>query len=220
MIRQRHVDYHIIKNSSDKGVDFEGGSGTMPSAEIRALLKPGMQVGVEIVQGSMIVGWLIDGQWHGRKTDEELDAEHAEWQKKWRQEKIDRLEENREAWTAREAALPAWLGDRLATFREKGTDFELEGWGYELVICELAAAYAEQGEEILGKDSFSVVDSPAVKKISEEQGTSGNQHGMALALAQAHLEDPERSMGGTVSALSPLGSGAFYDKEKKTDGTD
>ena len=34
---------------------------------------------------------------------------------------------------------------------------------------------------------------------------------MALALAKAHLQEPERSMSGTVSALSPLTGDAFYE---------
>ena len=80
-----------------------------------------------------------------------------------------------------------------------------------MVVAELAVEYARMGEDILDKDTFSIEDSEAIKRISHEQGTSGNQHSMALALAKAHLMEPGRMMSNTVSALSPITGDPFYE---------
>jgi len=76
--------------------------------------------------------------------------------------------------------------------------FELEGWGYELVVCELAALYAKSN----------CADDETIDSYAREQGTSGNQHGIAKSLARAHLAGA--SLAGTVSALSPLTGDPFY----------
>lgn len=186
------------------------------SKEVYDLLTEGKPYILETIRASQITGWIIDGAWHSRKTDEDLQEDHAKWLAKWEQEKLESLEKNREDWTRREESLPDWLKVRLATFHEKGGEkFDLEGWGYELVVCELAVEYAALGDVIVGKDVFEVgpFESEAIKTIANEQGTSGNQHGVALALAKAHLAEPGVSLAGTVSALSPLTGDAFYDKK-------
>lgn len=182
------------------------------SKEVFDLLPKGKAYILETKGFSQITGWIIDGQWYDRKTDEELVAAHEAWKANWEKEKRETLEKNREDWQKRQDALPEWIRGRLETFHEQaGEKFALEGWGYELVVAELAVAYANMGPGILGVDMFDIEDSEEVTKISQTQGTSGNQHQMALAIAKAHLEKPEESMAGTVSALSPLTGKAFYE---------
>lgn len=183
------------------------------SKEVFDLLTDGKPYILETKGFSQITGWVIDGQWYDRKTEEELQAAHEAWKANWEREKDEDLAKHREDWQTRQDALPDWVRTRLETFHERGKDFAREGWGYELIVAELAVEYAALGEVILDKDVFEVSDfeSEAIKKISSEQGTSGNQHSMALALAKAHLQEPERLMGGTVSALSPLTGDAFYE---------
>lgn len=213
----RHLEFGRVKDkqpAKDGGgyVSMSTGGTTYANPEIFALLNIGDAYAIELRQGSMVTGWLIDGRWYARKTDEELDAEHKAWLEALKKEREEYLETHRAEMEAAEAKLPEWIASRLRTFHEKGgIEFEREGWGYELVVAELAVAYAEMGDVILDKTSSTIVDSPAVKKISREKGSSGNQHGMALALAKAHLSDPEREMAGTVSALSPLTGDAFYE---------
>lgn len=198
---QRYVEYVTVK-SVEGGVNFENGWGTAGTPEVRARLKPGMVVGLE-QRGSMIVGWLVDDEWLMRKSDEDLDAERAAQAAEWAKQKQDHLDASREDWTKREAVLPDWIRARLEHFRateESPGSFDREGWGYELMIAELAVLY----EASEGKDS------PDIDAFDQREGCSGNQHGMAKALAKVHREDPEYQMAGTVSALSPLTGKAGY----------
>lgn len=202
--------------SKGKGTDVSitGTSGWTAgcSQEVFDKLQVGDPYILETKGFSQITGWIIDGQWYDRKTDADLEEAHAKWKANWEREKRETLEKNRADWQARQDALPDWIRERLETFHEQGKDFALEGWGYELVVAELAVAYAEMGDYILDKDSLHIEDSEEVTRISKEQGTSGNQHDMALAIAKAHLQNPERSMEGTVSALAPLTGKAFYEE--------
>lgn len=166
------------------------------------------------VQGlSLVTGWIIDGQWYDRKTDEDLTARHEAMVAGFEQRKRDRLAAHRAEWQQIEDTLPDWIRVRLEYFHDRGGEhFALEGWGYELTIAELAVAYAAMGRTILDKTTYTVEDSDEVRRIAEEQGTSGNQHDMALALAKMHLNDPSVPLAGTVSALSPITGDTFYDK--------
>jgi hypothetical protein len=182
--------------------------------EVFDLLPEGKAYVLETVNTSRITGWIIDGKWYDRKSDQDLKREHEAFVADLDRRHREMLDANREDWQRRQDALPDWIRRRLETFHSRaGEKFARDGWGYELIIAELAVEYAALGDVILDKDVFQVSDheSEAIKTISREQGTSGNQHSMALALAKAHLEDPDRSMVGTVSALSPLTGDAFYD---------
>lgn len=134
--------------------------------------------------------------WIFHRSDEHFAAEEADRREKWDREKRERLEENRKDWSEREAALPQWLRDRLERFRAAGGEnFELEGWGYELIICELAAVYARNGG----------VDDDEIDRFGSVNGTSGNQHDCAKALA-AHQDEAALMPAG----LSPLTGSADY----------
>ncbi len=79
--------------------------------------------------------------WIFHRSDEHFAAADEDRKTKWDQEKRERLKTSREDWKQREAALPEWLRARLQRFHEAGGEtFALDGWGYELVICELAEA--------------------------------------------------------------------------------
>jgi hypothetical protein len=151
-----------------------------------------------------IGGWLIKGTWYHHRSDEEFDTEHEQFVAGIRKRAKEELEKNRDLWLAQEAALPEWLRDRLLTFHEMGGEkFELEGWGYELIVCRLAALYVDSNLE----------ESEAINHLAEIEGTSGNQHEVAKAIAEAHMLQPERSMADTVSALTPITGDPFYEGE-------
>lgn len=61
------------------------------------------------------------------------------------------------------------------------------GWGYELIVCELAVMYAAMGPQILDKTPSTITDTPEISAFADAHGTSGAQHSFALALAQHHL---------------------------------
>jgi hypothetical protein len=156
---------------------------------------------------SMVVGMATntpDPVWLWRKTDEQLDQEHKEMVSGFQRRRQEELDKHREDWTKREAALPEPLRARLQRFRDSGGDFDRDGWGYELVICELAVLYHYSNQE----------DTEDIKAYARREGTSGNQHDYAKALsrelAQGHLDVVANS----VSALSPITGDPDYSGKK------
>lgn len=208
----------VVKQSKDGSVTGSHGWTALPPKNVYKLLVKGKAYIVETVQLSLITGWLIDGVWYDRKTDEQLEQERKERLANWERQKQDRLERERSDLERRESELPPWIRSRIETFHERGGEkFARDGWGYETTVAELAVLYADLGTVILDKDVFELSDfeSQAIKDIAEAQGTSGNQHSMALALAKRHLRNPDESLADTVSALTPLTGDLFYEGGKQ-----
>jgi DNA-binding transcriptional ArsR family regulator len=145
--------------------------------------------------------------WFFRKTDADLEEDHAQMVAGFRRRHEELLEKNREDWAAREAALPEDLRARLEFFRSKGGhEFEVEGWGYELIICELAELYRRTGWRDV--EDGDILDSEEIEEYAAKHGTSGNQHGIAKLLVQALAEgiQPAEVPGG----MTPLGMSKDY----------
>lgn len=211
--------------STDKWVIAQLDGSTMTSEDGMSFVLPEgvakkVQVGealiLETINFSMVLGAYSPrlNEWLWRKSDEELLIEHEEFLESIKKRDADWLIENKEEFEKREAALPDWLRGRIETFHKKGKSFEGPAWGYEVLIAELAVMYAKLGDAILDKNLFEVsdIESDEIKEFARTEGTSGNQHSVALALAKAHLEDPEQNMAGTISGMAPIGGGAFYDR--------
>lgn len=198
----RYLDDHMVKSVRDGAVtDADGWTAIAPDDALR-LLTPGTSYQLETRGGPFgrITGWQVAGRWYGRKSDQQLDAEHAAFVADSERRRRESLGRNRADWTRRTAELPHWVRERIETFRSRGGEkFELDGWGYELCVAELAVMYAASD----GADSEQINDYGA------QRGTSGNQHDCAKALARAHLAG--QPLAGSVSALSPLTGDAFYD---------
>lgn len=201
--RLEHLTVKSIERHKDGGATVTSSAGWTcgASPEVAKHLHVGKPYGLETRNFSHIVGWHIDGEWIERKSDADLDREHAEMVARFDRERRERLAANREDWQRRQDALPEWVRSRIEHFHATGGEnFAVDGWGYELVVAEIAALYDASGGE----------DDEAVNDYAERAGTSGNQHDMAKALARAHREEPARAMAGTVSALSPITGDAFY----------
>lgn len=180
-------------------ITAETGWTAIAPPEVVALLSVGKEYGLETINLSLVTGWFIDGKWVDRKTDADLERERQEFVEHMNRERRAQLDANRAVWQAREAALPEWVRSRLEHFRGKGGErFETDGWGYELIVAELAVLYDASGGE----------DDEAVDAFAHEQGTSGNQHDVAKALARMHAQG--QPLVGTVSALSPITGDLFY----------
>lgn len=206
----RHIQHQIVTSIDKSSVTGSSGFTAGAPMEVIELLSVGDEYGLETMGGSgwggRICGWLINGQWYNRKSDQDLEREHQEFVANIDRRHREQLTQRRDEWIGREENLPGWLKERIHFFHISGGDkFELDGWGYELIICELAALYAA---------SPNFEDNDAINEFARREGTSGNQHGMAKALAKAHLAEPDRSLAGTVSALSPLTGNAFYEPEE------
>jgi hypothetical protein len=202
----RHEEIVTVdrKNPSKDGgatLHFTNGWACYAPPEVANRVHVGSVIVQETRNLSLITGWRDASGWILHKSDAGLAREHEEMVEGFKRERRERLAKHRDEWQARTDALPDWLRDRIATFQERGgADFETDGWGYELVVAELAALYTPT-------DDFA--DNDAVMAVAREQGTSGNQHDMAKALARAHYKG--MSLAGTVSALSPLTGNSFYE---------
>lgn len=156
--------------------------------EVFELLNVGDPYILETRGVTTITGWIVNGSWMARKSDQDIEREHQAFVEASARRHAEYVAQHRDEWVQREAALPDWVADRLRVFHANPA-FESEpmGWGYELMVCELAVLYADMGPAILDRDQFTITDSPAVSAFAHVNGTSGAQHGMALALAKRHL---------------------------------
>lgn len=199
--RIRHLETHTVKTLT---LSADGQYGTVLTTDgtgfgqpiaVAEKLQPGVEFDVELTNGTIITGILAGGTWILRKTDAELDAEHAAFVAGVRERERVMLEKNRADWEARQAKLPDWLQARLQHFHDKGGEsFSLEGWGYELTVAELAALYAASDAE----------ETPEITAYADLHGTSGNQHSVARALAYIYNAGGWEDVRKIPSALTPL----------------
>lgn len=149
-------------------------------------------------KGMNHVAGLIDetGEYLFRRSDQYFDEQHRKFVEDLNIKRQKELDENREKYQAREDALPEPFRSRMKKFHFKPA-FELEGWGYELIICELAVVMLNNPGE----------DEKAAHDFASEHGMSGNQYGCARALAT------NAKMMGNVnnvpSGLAPLNEGKW-----------
>lgn len=142
--------------------------------------------------------------WIVRYSDEDLRQERERMLADIEAGRRKDLAEHREEWAEREAKLSEPLRARLQNFRDQaGERFELDGWGYEVVVSELAELYRDSKLE----------ETTEIDAYADEQGTSGNQHGFAKALARALEEDPA-IVRTAISALSPITGEPYYVKKE------
>lgn len=214
--RTRHVEYLDAPDTPYLEISTKGHSGfVQPIVGGMEHILPDDVLELETRGFSLVTGLRRPGgEWFFHKSDEDLAAEQAERTASFRRQNEERWERDREDWTAREAALPDDLRERLEFFRERGGhEFEVEGWAYELIICELAVLYRQAGVD----DEGNLIDSPEVEEYAAKEGTSGNQHGMAKLLVTA--SNPSRGMEpvppkDVPSALTPLGGTRDYGPKK------
>ena len=202
--KQRHLDWYTVKECRDRGDSYEF-STTDSTGFVRSKtaigepFEPGDMFALETVNFSLITGLMDrDGVWRFRLTDEDLAEQHRKSSQAFHDRKVVELEKNKAAWWAIEESLPDWIRARLNRFRDAaGEKFLLDGWGYELAVAMLAVAYAD------GNDT-------EADRIAREWGTSGNQHGMAQALANLHADGRDDVIANSVAALAPLTGSADY----------
>lgn len=130
-----------------------------------------------------------------RRSDQYFEEEHRKFVEELNASREKELREHREEYQAREDALPEPFRSRMRKFHEKPA-FELEGWGYELIICELAVVMMDNPHD----------DGPA-DDFASKHGMSGNQFGCARALAS--YTKATGDVENVPSGLAPLNGGAW-----------
>lgn len=195
---------------ADAGVSFSESPddkttawGFGPPTGVKEQLTVGDHVKIEHKGGRFgpITGIFLvkEGRWIYRHSDLELNLLHKHMLAENKERRLSYALKNLNELIERENALPYWIRRRLDKFHESGgEDFITDGWDYELVIAELAVLYAESNGE----------DTDKIWEYAKEQGTSGNQHDMAKALAKIKGKD----LYGSVSGLSPITGDAYYEK--------
>lgn len=170
-------------------------------------LREGDHILVEVAQSGRVAGVQIQGaeSWLFRLSDEDLVEEHRKFVEARLQSNIATLEANRDDWNDRTKALPEKIRDRLDGFlHEGGYHYEVEGWGYELAVSELAALYlaAATGDGEYNEDDEEIA------AYARLHGTSGNQHAVAKLIATVLRADLPATE--VPAALMPLGADPHY----------
>lgn len=177
----RALEILTIKELGEGSVISTGGSGFGLEKEYLDQLTEGKTYLLECRNFNNIAG-IVDletSEYLFRRTDEYFEEQHRKFVEDLAIERRAELEKKRNDWQSRQDALPSPFRERLEMFHERsGDQFRLEGWGYELVICELATMYAGNASE------------KEIDEYAHREGTSGNQHGTAKFLAQ-HKDNPD-----------------------------
>lgn len=197
--RPRRLEAVTVKRLSENDthlfVDADGSGFGCPLDRLTRRPEVGNTYEVETVNWSLVTGLRDTYGWLFRKSDQDLAEDHRKMMEEFDRKDRERLAEQRADWTAREKALPHVWQQRIQRFREAGGEsFELRGWGYELVVCELAVLYAAGDEAGVGA-------------LADREGTSGNQHDCAQALVKWQRAGQADQF---PAALSPLTGSADY----------
>lgn len=98
---------------------------------------------------SSIRGIVIDGRVLRYTTPAQAEADHEQWKKNWRLEKLERYVAEGDDLKARAAALPLPLRERMERFaKEGGVEFWIESADYEMYALEGAAALIRKVHEL------------------------------------------------------------------------
>lgn len=190
----RSIQADLVKSISGRAISgLYSGLTALAPQEVADMLKAGDPYVLETKNFSRITGWLINGKWYDRRSDQELKREHEMFVADMEDKNKKYTEEHREEWTRRESELPDWLKKQMEFQRSNNPHFESKsmGWSYALITCELASMYVKMGDILLTTHSSDLEDTEEIKKFSEENGTSGNQHQLAIYLAKNQLRTGE-----------------------------
>lgn len=164
--------------------------------EVYEKAEPGKMVFRETYNG-YTTGWLVAGKWVSRRTDDEIREHEKAADEHFAKVKKEFYEKNREHWKELEASLPEWLKDQVATYRKEAADdpnysgnFEVDYWGFCVVVATLASLYYGIGDELMDYDYATLPESMepiALREFAAHAGTTETQHKMAILLARRRL---------------------------------
>lgn len=141
--------------------------------------------------GHTVRGLSLDGRKVFYRTEEgQREHDRLASEERDRERRYD-FEKARPDMDRRFDALPSEFRDRLTRFRRHSADFRWRHEGYELFVCELAAAIASGSPTVKAVGLFAASpwesQSAAVPMIGD---ASGNQVGAAIRLAVLYLSRP------------------------------
>lgn len=201
--RPRRLEPFTVKSVKDTGDGLEihqsnGWTFHRSKADLGREIHVGERLELETVQLSQITGLRDAHGWLFRLSNQDLADEARQFSEDMHRKDVERLEAHRKEYWGWEQALPDWLRARIQRFRDAaGEKFLLEGWGYELIICRLAALFADG-------------DEAAAEALAEEVGASGNQWDCAKALAAGRERHGDDFAVQVPAGLSPITGSADY----------
>lgn len=150
-------------------------------------------------------GWLVDGKWVNRRTDDEIrEHEKLEAEQSYAVKKKF-YDTHRAYWEELEAALPEWLKEQVDSYRQEAAedtsysgDFDLDYWGFSVVVATLAWLYYGIGDDLIEHNYETLPESMEPRELKEfaaKEGTTETQHKMAVLIARRRLikEQEERN---------------------------
>ena len=209
----RTTTFTSVKKLRDGELVREDGWCYWPPKDVYEKLSVGDSIAVETRGFSRVTGIQNEaGEWLFRKSDEDLDEEDRKFLEDMATKHRRNLEKNRSDWSKRTYVLPPNIRARIDTFRERaGERFDLDGWGYELVIAELIVLFVEAGKvDETEERGVKFEDSEKIETYIRENGCSGNQVEMAKVLARELVCNPAMTLGGTISAMFPITGSLYY----------
>lgn len=144
------------------------------------MLKEGEELYVELYKFNEIGGLMKpNGEYLFHRSDDYFANRLAEFIAENKRKGEEMYHANKADYIKRTKLLPERYRNRLNRILDdpkSAESFRKEpmGWGYELIICELAVQYEASGGE----------DNEDVMTIARHYGTSGNQHDVAKAWAK------------------------------------
>ena len=171
----RYTQPVVVKSINGRFIEYEGGGFPVPEEYVSKISIGGMYV-LELHRGSTVAGV---GYYEGETDHINWIFRHDDWTlwSKWKTEVeenkarfIKVVDENKDDWFKRAEQLP----ENLKRHLDPETLYEYMGYGYVLVILELAVMYRASGGE----------DTDEIMAYADREGTSGNQHAMAQAVAK------------------------------------
>lgn len=201
--RPRSLEGFTVTNVEDGGdyLTITGGHGWTfgrSKADLGRDIRVGDELWIETMQLSRITGLRDRNGWLFHLTDQDLADEAVQFSADLERERTVALEKNMKLYAQWESDLPEWLKARIQRFRDAaGEEFLRNGWGYELVICRLAALF-DSGDEA------------AAEKMASGEGVSGNQWECAKALAKGRSLHGDEYAAAVPAGLSPITGSADY----------
>jgi hypothetical protein len=189
---KRRFEQITVKEVYEGSLSTTDSTGFGIPSYVASVIKPGDVLQLELYKFNEIGGLMKpNGEYLFHRSDEYFTRQHEEWLAEHKKKQEDHYEANKDDWQKRTEDLPDRYRARLERFindPEKGEEFRKEGmgWGYELIVCELACLYEEHG---FGGGSFDTEPEP-VRAFALDHGTSGNQH----AVAKSWASNPEAAL--------------------------
>lgn len=187
---QRRLEKITIKNVGEGSITSTDHTGFSIPTYVAPLLKAGDVLYVELHKFNHIGGLMLEeGEFLFHRSDEYFTNQLEKYLADSKRRGEERYEANKADYIKRTKELPERYSNRLNRFLndpESAERFRKEpmGWGYELIICELAVLYEKYG---IGSGKWD--DEPKeVIDFAKKHGTSGTQHDVARSWAN----DPTR----------------------------